>query len=235
MAKKTAKKQTKKKKTKKKVQSKKIQKSKNEKKLFSWYLPFLILLILFLSFTSFLYFLFSKNYKEWEEEFQTSEIEMLDYGDEKVDLDAKILEYNNTESEIAFIEFTKKESLLLFSQALDESLPNWIEIEKTALETSMGNWRFFVKSKTSRFSLPWFEISLSKEGFQSVNVYIEDMFLGDLSLRNIGLNSVVENSNRGLSRAIQLVNDGNFAGRVFENIELAEHSLIIRSREISSF
>ena len=45
--------------------------------------------------------------------------------------------------------------------------------------------------------------------------------------------SIVEKTNVGLSRAIRLINDGNFAGRIFENIELGTESLVIKSRNIS--
>ncbi len=179
--------------------------------------------------------MFSNNYKDWEKEFESSDVEMLDFQNEHVDLDEKILQYNEIEREHAYIEFDKRESLFLLSKSFDESLPEWIEIERTALETSRGNWGFFVKSKVLDFSLPWFQISLSKEDIQSVDVYIDDIFLGNLSFKNIYLNSIVENANQGLARGIQLVNDGNFAERVFENIELAEESLIIRSRNIYYF
>lgn len=230
---------SKKRKEKKKLQKKRVQKvnvvkekEEKEAKVFTWYFPFLILFILLLSFSSFLFFLFSKNYKEWEKEFENSSIEIFDYQNEKVDLDEKIEEYNNMQTEYAFIEFTKEEALFLFSQALDESMPEWFNMKETALETERNSWKFFAKGEISNFTLPWFQISLAKEPIQSVDIYIDDIFFGNLSFRNLGLESVVENSNRGLSRAIKLINDGNFAGRVFENIELTEDSLIIRSRNI---
>ena len=160
---------------------------------------------------------------------------MLDYQNEIVDLEEKIAQYNEMTGEYAFIEFDKRESLFLFSQSLDESLPEWVEIEKTALETSRGNWRFFVKGSAFNLSLPWIQISLFKEDMQSVDIFVDDIFFGNLSFKNIYLNSIVENVNRGLRRSIQSVNDGNFAGRVFENIELAQDSLIIRSRNITNF
>ena len=219
----------------KKTTTKTKKKQKTKVKTSMWYLPFLVLLILTISFGSLLFFLFSNNYKEWEEEFENSEIEMFDFRDEGVDLDEKILTYNEIEREHAFIEFNKEESLYLLSMGLDESLPEWVDIEKTALQASRGNWRFFVKSRALGLSLPWLQISLSKEDVQSVDVYVDDIFLGDLSFKNIYLNSIVDNTDRGLKRAIQLVNDGNFAGRVFENIDLTEDSLIIRSRNITSF
>jgi len=146
MAKKKRKKTTKKKVVKKKVVKKKQEKEKG--KVFSWYLPFLVVLILFVSFTSFSLLLFSRNYREWVEVFEDSpNVKRLDYQNEYVDLDEKILQYNEVEREYAYVEFDERESLFLLSRSLDESLPDWVEIEKTALETSRGNWRFFVKEK----------------------------------------------------------------------------------------
>ncbi len=188
--------------------------------------------ILFLTFSSFSLFLFSNSYKDWERDFKNSEILFLDFKNEEVDLEKKIQEYNKVKTEYAFIEFNKKEALFLFSNSFEQSLPNWIGVEKTALETSRGSWNFFVKTHIGNISMPWFKISILKKDFQSVNIYIDDIFLGNISLKSLNLNSVVENSNSGLHRAIQLVNDGNFAGRVFENIELGEETLVIKSRNI---
>ncbi len=208
-------------------------KTKKGSKSSFWYVPFLVLLILLITFVSFLYILLSNSYKQWEVGFVESDLEFLDYQNESVDLEEKILDYNASDSEYAFIEFTKKESLFLLTQSLDESLPDWIEIQKTALDTSEGRWEFFVKSKIANSSLPWVQIVFVKEGFQSVDIHIADILVGNLSFKNFNLDIIVENANRGLERGIQLVNDGNFAGRVFVNIELTQDSLIIRSRNIS--
>lgn len=226
-----------KRKTKPKKKSKVIKKKKIVKKglVFKWYFPFLVLFILFFSFLSFLLFLFSNNYKNWEKEFLNSEVLFLDFKNENLDLDEKISEYNRVEGEYAFIELTQEESLFLFSNALSESLPDWIEIQKTGLVTSEGEWIFYIKSNAWNISLPWFGIFLFKENIQSIDIYIEDIFLGDFSSKNFGLYSILEKSNSGLERAIKLVNDGNFAGRIFENIELGQESLIIKSRNTSSF
>lgn len=204
-------------------------------KTLTWSLPFLIFIILIVSFTSFLFFLFSNNYKQWEEEFYSSDLEIFDFQKDSVDLDEKILEYNRTESEYAFIEFNETESIYLFASSLNESLPNWIEVQKVALQPSRGYWIFFVKGKAFDLSLPWFQVAIGKEEIQSVDIYIDDIFLGNFSFRNLGLGSVVESADNGLERATMLVNDGNFAGRVFENIELGEKSIVIRSRNISNF
>ena len=91
--------------------------------------------------------MFSNNYKQWENEFYNSGLEVFDFQKDSVDLDEKISEYNRIEGEYAFIEFNKTEAVSLFSIALDESLPDWVEIEKTALQPSRGHWIFFVKGK----------------------------------------------------------------------------------------
>ncbi len=193
----------------------------------------LALFLLIFTFFSFLGFLLFRNYKTWENDFLSSDVEFFDFKNETVDLNEKILRYNESEREYAFIEFSKRESLFLFSKALDDSLPDWFEVEKTGLETSSGLWSFFVKTSVWDFELPWFEILLVKDQVQSIDIYIEDIFIGNFSFKNSFLNSTVEKANDGLKRAIRLVNDGNFAGRVFENIELHFEVLVIKSRNIS--
>ncbi len=231
--KKKKKRQKKTSKNKKKVIQKKRKKAvkKQEPTLSYAFFLWAIFLLIF-TFLSFLSFLFFQNYKTWEQEFLSSDIEFLDYQNETVDLDEKIRWYNEQKSEYAFIEFSKQEALFLFSQGLDGSLPDWFEVEKTALGTSSGEWSFFVKTSIWNFKLPWFEILLLKDQYQSIEIYIEDIFVGNFSFRNSFLNSTLEKANNGLANAIRSVNDGNFAGRLFENIELGEEKLVVKSRNI---
>ncbi len=216
--------------TKKKVEKKKVKKESN---LLLFLLPIFTVLVLIVSFTSFLFVLFSNSYEAWEEDFEKSEVLFLDFREESVDLEDKIQEYNKVTGEYSSIALSQKEALFLISQALDESLPDWASVQETALDTSVGNWNLFVKIQAFERTMPWLNIEFSKKkDIQSVDIYVEDLSLGDFSLKRFGFEGVVENVNGGVQRALQLVNDGNFAGRVFENIELGEEELIIKSRNI---
>lgn len=203
--------------------------------LLLYLLPFLTILVLIISFFSFLFVFFSKSYEAWEEEFEKSEILFLDLGEE-IDLEEKIQEYNRVTDEYSSIVFSKEEALFLISQALDESLPDWIDVQKVGLDASRGEWDFFLKTEVFERDMPWVKVEISKkEDIQSVDLEVDDIFLGDFSLNRFGFGNVVENVDGGVKRAMQLVNDGNFAGRVFENIELGEEELIIKSRNIENF
>jgi hypothetical protein len=241
--KKRVKKKILKKKSPSKVRAKKIVKKKDTKtvvkkvepevKRLGWSFYILPPILLVVSFLSFLIFLFAKNYQSWEETFPSSDIFILEIPNDQISLDGKIREYNEEGKEYSFIEFTKEESLFLLSDATGNSLPDWVELEKTGLYTSKGLWKFYLKTKAFSFEMPWLEIILKKEDVQSVEIFVEDVSIGDLSLKNIGFSSVVSKIDDGFGRAIRLVNDGNFAGRVFENIELGDENLVIKSRNFS--
>ncbi len=176
--------------------------------------------------------MFVRNYQSWELEFsQLDGIVFIDLEAEKVDLDKKILGYNQSRKEYAFVEFTKKESLFLISKSLGESLPDWVILEKAGLIPTHGFWRIYLKTSVWGKDLPWFEIWLLKDNVQSVDIYVEDLFLGNISLKNFG--GIVEKVNGGFTRSMRLINDGNFAGRIFENIELGSDGMVIKSRNIS--
>ncbi len=218
----------------KKVTKKKVEKKvKKESNLLLYLLPLFTVLVLIFSFTSFLFVFFSNSYEAWEGDFEKSEVLFLDFREESVDLEDKIQEYNKVTDEYSSIVLSQKEALFLISQALDESLPEWASVQETALDTSVGNWNLFVKTQAFERTMPWLSIEFSKKkDIQSVDIYVENISVGNFSLKRFGFERVVENVNGGVQRALQLVNDGNFAGRVFENIELGEEELIIKSRNI---
>ncbi len=205
---------------------------KKEKKLglFIFIFPPILLI---LTFVFFLTFLFVKNYQSWEKTFPEPDILILDFPNDSTSLDEKIKKYNEDQSEYSFIELTKEESLLLMSNSFEQSLPDWVELEKTGLHTTQGTWSLYLKTKAFSFEMPWLEIILVKENLQSVEILVKDVSVGDLSLRNINLGFVIEEINDGFGRAMRLVNDGNFAGRIFENIELGDQNLVIKSRSFS--
>ncbi len=202
------------------------------------FLKYLLGLTLFFLMASVLaFFILRNSYNNWTEDFLSANVMILNLSEDMYEieesLESKIFTYNADERDNVFIQITTEESLLLFSKALSESFPDLIEVTHMGLIPYRGNWFVYVKSEMYSVSLPWFGFNLRKDDVQSIDIYIEDVFLGNMSFKKLFLESFVEEINRGINRSLRLVNDGNFAGRIFENIELTEEYLVIRSRKIS--
>lgn len=209
-------------------------KKKQSKKTSTTIFVIFTILFLFFTFAIFLLSLLRYNYQKWEEGFLESDVLFLEQdSDVEERVNRKILDYNRRTEEYSFIEFNKDESLFLLSTALTESFPNWLKMEDFALSTSSGRWILYFEGSVRDISLPWIGIILVKENVQSMDVHVEDVVLGNISFKSFSLGSVVEKINSGINTSMRLINDGNFAGKVFENIELAEESLTIKSRNIS--
>jgi hypothetical protein len=197
----------------------------------------LLSLLLLAAILVFIFLILRMNYAQWKEDYDSADLVVLnlegDLRDFEDALESKIIDYNTSESGHSFLELNQEESIFLFSRALEESLPTGFEVKKMALISEPGNWYIYFKTDFNSFSFPWIAINLMKEDVQSVNVYVEDLFLGNMSFRKLFLGFLVDSVNQGIRNSIELVNDGNFAGKVFENIELRENGLVIRSRRVS--
>jgi hypothetical protein len=212
---------------------------KKEKKSSNSNLKLIILgvAILFVFFFLILISLYKYNYEQWEESFLKSDAFFLNLDENTEDLEKniekKILDYNRRSEEYTFIEFSNEEFLFLFGSGLSESSPDWLNVKKSALISSPGRWVFYFKSSFRDTSLPWIGFVLTKEDMQSVDLFVEDILIGNVSVRNISFESIVEDVNEGINHSMRLINDGNFAGKVFENIELGSESVTIKSRSIT--
>lgn len=144
----------------------------------------------------------------------------------------KIDKYNKESSEYVFIELSRQEFLYLFTKSVQASVPDGVKINEARLLTYPRRWVFYFKGQYGNFAFPWVGIAVQKDGSQSIDLYIDDAYIGDYSLNSFYLEKVVNDLNNGLRNGLHVVNDGNFAGRYFENIELGEDTLIIKSRNI---
>ncbi|GEM_PF-3235650 len=205
------------------------------KKITKSFLKYLGVFLLILLFILLIFFLVLRStYLSWKEE-RESDLVILDLEEDisgyERELEESIEEYSRAEGTYSFIELSKKESLLLFSKAFEDSLPNVFQVNKMGLLADYGEWRVFVKTEAFSIDLPWIGFYLKKEGMQSIDIYVEDIFLGNVSLSRLFLRSQVESINEGISKSIELIGKGEFLGKEFENIEFKEDEMVIRSRE----
>lgn len=196
----------------------------------------LIPIIFFLVTITAICFVLYQRYKGWETDFYNNSnyisLNMSETSSVSKSLSDKIDQYNKDNAEYVFIELSKQESLYLFTKSVQSSVPSGVEITESRLLTYPRRWVFYFKSQYGKVSLPWFGIAVQKDDSQSIDLYIDDAYIGDYSLTSFYMQKVVDDFNNGLRNGLHVVNDGNFAGRYFENIELGEDTMIIKSRNI---
>lgn len=196
----------------------------------------LILILFVVIFSALICFVLYQRYKGWEKDFYNNgnyiSLSMDASSAVSKSLAEKIEKYNKEASEYVFIELSRQESLYLFAKSIQASVPDGVQITEARLLTYPRRWIFYFKCQNGDFIFPWIGFAIQKDGSQSIDLYIDDVYIGDYSLNSFYMEKIVNDFNNGLRNGLHVVNDGNFAGRYFENIELGEESLIIKSRNI---
>ena len=90
---------------------------------------------------------------------------------------------------------------------------------------------FYFQFKYKTYTLPWVLINLQKDDLETAEVYVTDMFIGNLSFSSFGLKPFIDNINDGIRNAIILVNENQFSGRKIKNIELLEDGFVIKGEK----
>lgn len=189
-------------------------------------LPLLVFVIFVLSV---IYFVFS--YKSWEKDFErnmSSENLVQSLDSQIVESIAKKIEsaaYSQEDTSI--LELTPKEvSHLMLSSFQDNQAVSLSAVYIQPAEK--GRWNVFLKVKILNKVPVWIESKLRKEERETAEVFVEDIQIGDYSLRSFGFENLVDKANNALSSALVTVEENGFIGRTLENIELLDSGLIVR-------
>lgn len=194
---------------------------------------FLVLLAIF----TIVFFIIRGNYFSWEAEFEKGKMDS-DYtvisGDVGEILEARVLEkigdYAESTELVDFIEFNKHETAYIWGSSIQSSLPDGFSIEKIYVLPSKGVWDFFIKLRFGDILLPWCLVRIEKDDIETAQVFISRIEVGGVDIEDLGLKSVRDELNSGVSEALVLIGGNDFTGRSFDNIELEFDSVIIKGR-----
>lgn len=202
------------------------------KKVFKTLLLFLlstIIILLVIGFVSYL------RYSKWKEEDLSkqgitciSDIQNNSSFSEDLGLviEDKIKKFALSDTKTDFIVLTEEEMLYLLSENFTEV--GDIKIEDICIKPSEGVWQLYLKSKYKKISLPWLVLDIVKDNIETAEVYIKEVYVGDLELPSFLEARVREDFNRGISDGIIMLNENDFLGRRIDNIELLEDRLIFK-------
>jgi len=191
----------------------------------------------FLALFAGIFLVFRYDYLTWESEFEDKRIssdyvylqgesaEMLSES-----IDRKVNEFSRSTQEVDFIEFTVDEAVYLIGEQYNQSLPENFEVQRLYVEPSQNNWYLYIQGTYQGMKLPWLILRVQKDDIETAQLYVSEMALGKYDFDTWGLLVIREDVNTGFQEALILVNENDFTGRRFENIELTDESMVIKGR-----
>lgn len=195
-------------------------------------IPFTLLVLILLVILGGFYFI-KKDYDTWNEKFDGQHLSndylVIDKSEDLQDeIDFKIEEFDASQEEVDFIELTTDEVLYVFGSQLSDSLPYGVEVERLIVEPNTNDWEVYIQMAYKNNRFPWMRVNIEKDDIETAELYISEMFVGPYDLDEwVGVD-VRTSINKGLSDALILVNENDFSGRTFENIELEEDGVVVK-------
>lgn len=191
-------------------------------------------LIVFLS-VIFLWVIVFREYKNWQDIFERDKFEKdyITLSNEEIEtnINSKLKTFSESTKKVDFVEITDSEFVYLVGESLNASLPLDITFEKGYVISNESAWDLYVKTNRNGFLLPWLVFRITKDRTESPEIYISKMSVGNFDFTDYGAKVVVEKINKGVRDAILLVNQSDFTGRIFRNIELEKGKMTIKGEK----
>lgn len=183
----------------------------------------------------FLWVIVFREYRKWEGAFELERFEKdyitLDNTSIKNTVDEKLKNFAKSNAKVDFVEITDKEFMYLVGESLNKSLPLEVTYQRGYVESEEGIWHLYIKTERKGFEFPWIVLSVVKDNTESPEIYIQSMSLGNFDFTDYGARIVIDRINKGIRDAILLVNESDFTGRVFRNIELEKGKMTIKGEK----
>lgn len=182
----------------------------------------LLFLFLFISLSSlYTYFNWRKNFYEKNYILCTEDIVNQEFY-----IENKVKQFVLSNSENEFVELTREEVLSLLSQNVQTA--GGLEVQGICIDAEKSMWKIYFNTRLNFLNIPWVRLDLVKENRETAELYVKDIYIGDMLIPQNLVKSMIVDVNRGISDAILLVNENAFLGRTIKNIELMTDRIIIK-------
>jgi hypothetical protein len=176
------------------------------------------------------------EYRGWVDRFEGSHLSndfiyVEDSEEIEKSLEEKILKFSQSEKDVESMELSTQEVFIAFADQFESSIPENVDVYRGYVDSDFGSWNIYLQTKHNERVLPWVIVNLNKDEGEGIQLYVSSISLGSYDLTDFGFKSVVDNVNKGLTDAFVLVNQSDFTGRVFENIELEPGVMVIKGRK----
>jgi hypothetical protein len=172
------------------------------------------------------------SFRSWEKKF----LEGMDNQylvSQGLDFEQSITEktekYILSEDDTDFITFSTKEiaSVILFTLR-DITEGTGLEVTNVYIEPSIGLWKICARGKLSDINIhSWLCVDVKKDSMQTAQLYLNEIELQGIKISNIYPKALTM-ANKGIADSLTTANENGFVGRILENIELLESSIVIK-------
>lgn len=187
-------------------------------------ISFLILFLISILAIGFLLY----KYISWEKSFVQQE-EVLcvnDISNGGDDIEEKIKNFILSNEKTESFELTEEEVLFFLNDNIDTA--GNLEIRDMCLVSEEGVWTVYIKIKADILNLPWIAMDVVKDERETAELFVDDIYVGDMPLPEFISKSLLLEINKGITDALILVNENSFLGREIQNIELLEQNVVIK-------
>lgn len=190
------------------------------KKVFSVLLIIFLIIIGILAYPVISYLLWQKQFKS-----QMPNMSCISNTSELLPLDEKFKEFVMSEDNISFIELSSNEVLSLL-QSTD--IVSGGDVKDICIEPSKGVWSIYTKISLQGINLPWIQIEAAKDTMETAQLYIPNIYIGNILIPENMSKNIKTQLNKGISDALVLVNENSFLGRKIKNIELLSDKIVVK-------
>lgn len=180
-----------------------------------------ILITISISYIFFKYFSWRKGFFATTENIYCSK----DIVMENYDIDSKIKKFVFSDND-GYMELSTKEVIVFLLDNIEPA--GSLELDDICISSGKGLWKVYLNLKVDSLNLPWFEIDIVKDQRETAELYVDDIFVGDMNIPPVFSKGILSSMNKGVSDALLLVSENNFIGRSINNIELLENGVVIR-------
>jgi hypothetical protein len=176
------------------------------------------------------------EYRGWVDRFEGSHLSndfiyVEDSEEIEKSLEEKVMKFSQSGNDVESMELSTQEVFIAFADQFESSIPENVNVYRGYVDSDYGSWNIYVQTKHRDRLLPWVIVNLNKDEGEGIQLYVSSISLGSYDLTDFGLKSIVDNVNKGLTDAFVLVNQSDFTGRIFENIELESGVMVIKGRK----
>jgi len=190
------------------------------KKVLSVLLILILIIIGILAYPVISYLLWQKQFKS-----QMPNMSCISNTSELLPLDEKFKEFVISEDNINFIELSTKEVLSLL-QSTD--IISGGDVKDICIQPSKGIWSIYANITLQGINIPWVRIDIAKDTMETAQLYVQNIFVGNIILSENISKNIKTQLNKGISDALTLVNENNFLGRKIQNIALLNDKIVVK-------
>lgn len=167
------------------------------------------------------------SYLLWQKTFQDNTSQMYCSMEltETISLDEKFKDFVLSQDTTTFVELSPEETLSLLKST---DIISGGDINNICIEPNSKVWNIYVKISLQGIQLPWVKLQIAKDTMETAQLYIANIYIGNLLVPESFSASIKQQLNKGISDALTLVNENNFLGRKIQNIELLTNKIVVK-------